>query len=103
MSNKTDKILNSLNGIKKAEIPNFFYTRLLGRMQNEMEPVKKLSFLLKPLWVTATLLVLLLINVFSITQLNKKQSTSSTAPTPKPATIESFAEAYNMNSITVYE
>jgi len=101
--NKADKILNSLNGLKKAEAPDFFYTRLMGRMQHEMEPVKRPFFQLRPIWVTSALVLLLVVNVFSVMQLNKPSGKIKTRPTENSATIESFAQAYNLNTTTVYE
>ena len=101
--NKADKILNSLNGLKKAEAPDFFYTRLTGRMQHEMEPAKRPFFQLRPVWVTSALVLLLVVNVFSVMQFNRPSGKIKVQPTAKPATLESFADAYNMNTTTVYE
>ena len=101
--NKADRILNSLNGLKKAEAPDFFYTRLRGRMQHEMEPAKRPFFWPRPVWVTSALVLLLVVNVFSFMQLNRPSGKSNPQSTAKPATLESFADAYNMNTSTVYE
>jgi hypothetical protein len=101
--NKTEKILNSVTGLLKAGAPDFFYTRLIGRMQQEMEPTRKQIFLLRPAFLTTTLFVILLINVFSILQFNKTTEQKVTVHSGKPATIESFANAYNMNIVSVYE
>jgi len=90
--------MNSLNGLKKAEAPEFFYTRLSGRMQNETEPVRKTSFLLRPALVTAVLSVVLVLNVISLIKTNEQPVNSN-----KPAGIEAFAEAYNMDGSSVYE
>ncbi len=101
--NKAESILESLQGLRKAEAPDFFYTRLLGRMQNEMEPVRKPFLLLRPAFITAALSVVLVVNIFSIMKLDKLPATKAAVQQDKPASIESFAEAYNMNSATVYE
>jgi hypothetical protein len=95
---RTERVLGSLDGLQKAMAPDFFYTRLTGRMQREEEPVRKPFFLLRPVFITAALSVVLIINIFSLTQLNKK----TTKQTNSPATIESFATAYNMNTESVY-
>ena len=97
-NNRADKIMESLNGLQKAVAPDFFYTRLTGRMQKETEPVRKPFFLLRPAFITAALSLVFIINIFSLTQLNKQKT-----QTNKQATIESFATAYNMNSESVYE
>ena len=90
--------MESLNGLQKAVAPDFFYTRLTGRMQKETEPVRKPFFLLRPAFITAALSLVFIINIFSLTQLNKQKTQIN-----KQATIESFATAYNMNSESVYE
>ena len=101
--NKEEKILNSLTGVQKVAAPDFFYTRLLGRMQNEMEPKRKSFLLLRPAFVTAALFAVLVINIFSIMQFDKAPQHKSTSPSAKPATLESFADAYNLNTESVYE
>src|SRR4051812_34641870 len=100
---KEDQILNSLAGIQKAAAPDFFYTRLLGRMQRENEPKKKTIFLLRPAFVTGALMLVLFINIFSILKFNKMPVQKTSVQSSKPATLESFAEAYNMNTASVYE
>ncbi|MEI9958668.1 MAG: hypothetical protein WDM90_20695 [Ferruginibacter sp.] len=104
MENKEERILNSLTGLQKATAPDFFYTRLIGKMQNEMEPKAKPFLLLRPAFITSALFVLLVVNVFSIIKFDKvPQQQNATVQSSKPATIESFAEAYNMNTASVYE
>jgi hypothetical protein len=103
MNNKEERILNSLTGLQKTAAPDFFYTRLIGRMQKEMEPKRKTFLLLRPAFVTGALLVVLMINVFSIMQFNKAPQQNTTVQSNKPATLESFAEAYNLNTASVYE
>jgi hypothetical protein len=102
-NNRSEKILNSLTGLQKAGAPDFFYTRLMGRMQNEMEPQSKPFLLLRPAFVTAALFVVLIVNVFSILKFSKAPESKPTVQSSKPATIESFANAYNMNTESVYE
>ena len=103
MNNKEQKILESLSGIQKAAAPDFFYTRLLGKMQNEMEPKRKPFLILRPAFITSALFAVLVINVFSIMQFNKVPQQKATVRSNKPATLESFAEAYNLNTASVYE
>ncbi|WP_462255176.1 hypothetical protein [Ferruginibacter sp.] len=103
MNNKEDKILNSLAGLQKAAAPDFFYTRLLGRMQNESVPQQKQFFLLSPVFVGAVLFLVLILNVFSIVQLNKTPEQKVTVHSAGPASLQSFADAYNMNTALVYE
>jgi hypothetical protein len=101
--NKEEKILNSLSGLQKAAAPDFFYTRLLGRMQNEVEIKRKPFLLLRPAFVTAALFAVLVINIFSIMQFDKTPQHKAAPTAAKPATLESFADAYNLNTESVYE
>lgn len=102
-NDREERILNSLNGIRKATAPDFFYTRLTGRMQRETKPGKMTLFLLRPAFLTASLLIILVINIISLGSLGNQPEQQDTVKTYKPATIESFAEAYNLNTTTVYE
>ena len=63
-NNRVDKVMESLNGLQKAVAPDFFYTRLTGRMQKETEPVRKPFFLLRPAFITAALSLVFIINIF---------------------------------------
>ena len=103
MNNKEDKILNSLEGLRKAAAPDFFYTRLTGRMRREIEPKRKPIFLLRPAFVTSALMLVLLVNVFSIMRFNAVPHQKATVHSNEPATLDAFADAYNMNTSSVYE
>ena len=100
---KVLSIMESLGGIQPAVAPDFFYTRLKGKMQ-PAEP-KKTFFLLRPAFITAALAVLLIANVVSLLQTGNKipKQDAPVAVDNKPATIESFASAYNINTESVYE
>ena len=101
--NRAERILGSLDGLQKAAAPDFFYTRLIGKMQQEIEVKQKPFFLLRPAFITTALVLLFVVNIFSLTQLNKKQEQKTAIRSAKPATIESFAAAYNMETGSVYE
>ena len=101
--NRANRILNSLDDLQKATAPDFFYARLTGRMQEEMEPEKRTFFLLRPAFITAALLLVLIINVVSLSLLNKQPEQKTSLPSNKAPTIESFAKAYGMNTESVYE
>ena len=99
---RIEKIMGSLDGVHKAEAPDFFYTRLSGKMQINEED-RKPFFLLRPAFITTVLSVLLIINVISLLKIDKTAEQYSTAKADKPATIESFAKAYNLNTGSVYQ
>ena len=92
---RTEKILDSLDGLQHTTAPDYFYTRLKGRMQNELDKKRKGFVLLRPVVVTSLLSVILLINISSFFLLNKKESKQSPS-------IEAFAEAYDLNSTSSY-
>ena len=98
---KVESIMGSLGGMQRAAAPNFFYTRLRAKMQPAEE--KRAFFMLRPAFITAALAVLLVANIVSLLQTKQTPKTEPTATYSKPATIESFATAYDMNSGSVYE
>ncbi len=102
MNNREDKILNSLSGLQKTSAPNFFYTHLIGRMQNEL-PEKKSKLLLRPVILTISLSVVLILNIVALTTINHQPGTKKILNPNETATIQSFANAYNLTAETVYE
>ena len=97
---RVDRIMMSLDNMHKAVAPDFFYTRLTGKMQPAEN--KKTNFILRPAFITAVLGVLLIVNIFSLFTMNKPVKPGTTTGS-EPAGIESFAKAYDMNGGSVYE
>ena len=90
---KIEEILNSLDGTRRAVTPDFFYTRLKARMEKSMdEPVKK-SWVLRPVYAFAALVVVLLINAAVIL----KGSSSSDPSLGETDNIQSIAAEYRLN------
>jgi len=102
---KVESIMRSLEGMQPAAAPDFFYTRLQGKMQ-PAEPQRR-SFILRPAFVTTALSFLLIVNVFSLFTMDRtpKQDPAARYQQEKatPASIESFTRAYDMHSGSVYE
>ena len=99
-----ESIMKSLGGMQPAAAPDYFYTRLKGRMQREESAEEKPFFLLRPAFISSALVLFLVINVAVLFHLKQD------VPQPvsfhhdnRPATIESFAAAYNMGTQSVYE
>ena len=101
--NRIDRIMTSIDGLEKAAAPDFFYTRLTGRMQRELDEKRKPFFVLRPVFATAALSVLLIINIVFLTQMNTTSVKDTTKEESKPATIDAFAKAYDLNSSSLYE
>ena len=99
---KVLSIMESLGGIQSATAPDYFYTRLKGKMQPVAE--KKIFFMLRPAFITAALSFFLIVNVFSLLNISKEPKQHFSLQNSKPATIESFAKAYDLSSAeSVYE
>jgi hypothetical protein len=64
--------LDSLDGIQRAEPQPFFYTRLVGRLQRDQKTIWETmgSFLSRPVVAFAGLFLILLLNVFIVSQRN---------------------------------
>ncbi len=101
-SNRTERILTSLDGLQKADVPDFFYTRLIGRLQNELSE-KKSRLLLRPVVLTISLSVVLLLNIVALTKLNHQPQTKKMQQSNESAAIQSFANAYNLTAESIYE
>lgn len=98
---RIDRIMMSLDGIQKTSAPDFFYTRLKGKIQPAED--KKPFFIFRPAFITAALSLFIIVNVFSLLEMNKASKQHSTSGPQSAAGIESFATAYNMNTGSVYE
>jgi len=60
----TEEILNSLDGIRRAEPQPYFYTRLSARLNREKNGWEKVaSFISKPAFAIAAIALFLIINV----------------------------------------
>jgi hypothetical protein len=92
MENKTpltDKYLESLIGMGSDEPKDFFYSRLINRLENEkFQPAW--IFPLKPVWMITTLIIFLVVNTVIITKKERVVSDES-------ASIQIFANAYDQN------
>ena len=85
----TDEFLKSIDGIAEAEPKDFFYARLTAKMAKQQ---KEWIFPLKPAWMVACLVLLLLINTFILIEKSKASGTEQIA------SIEGFANAFSQNS-----
>lgn len=96
---RIEQILNAWDGAKKAEAPAYFYTRLKARMEKESAtPVK--SWLLRPVFVVAALVVVIIINAFIYFQ---PQTPTITSIPDDELSIQSIAAEYNLSDNTLEE
>ena len=92
----TDDILQSIEGIQRAEAPDFFYTRLMGRMQQPVIPPA--LWIKKPVLAFATLLLLLVLNITAISQFLHKRE-----PAAQQSGIQGFASEYGLDGSSSYQ
>lgn len=100
-----EEILNSLNGISRAEAPPFFYTRLQAKLQRQQHPSaleQIMGFLVRPAFALTTLSVFVLLNVYAITSLVKSKKQTVDGRTNSEPSIQSFAQEYNLSVSTLY-
>lgn len=88
-----EEILSSLDGTKRAPVPDFFYTRLEARMQRELEPANTRSWILRPAFAFTVLVAVLLLNALVIFRGN----TTKEVATSDSETLQSIAAEYSPN------
>jgi len=100
---KVEAALNSLNNMSQAEMPPFFYTKLVAKMDRQPAPTwwqMLLLTLTKPAFAVVTLSLFVVLNVAAISAMlqdNKQGSNTS-----ESSTIQGFAQEYNLSVSTVY-
>ena len=98
-----EDILDSLNGIDRAEAPAFFYTRLMARIDRQKEyssAERILGFISRPVFAMATLSLFVILNVMAITTMMKTQFKGHRINSV--ASLESFAQEYDLSVSTLY-
>ena len=104
---KADKIINSLNGLKRMPAPDYFYTRLQAKMESlndnagkKFVTENKRYWLLRPSFAFMVLLVVLVFNVISILKQNDAEDNTTASETEN---IQTIATAYNLDNNLSYE
>ena len=92
---KMEEILNSLDGCQRVPAPDFFYTRLKAKMEKGLEPASPRSWILRPVFVIAALLVVLLIN--AVVVFDNDNSSFIENASFDTETIQSIAAEYRLN------
>ena len=92
-----DELVQSIQPVREAATDEFFYTRLLARMEKNRES-NGWNLPLKPVWVISSLVLLLIMNWFVIV----KQSQPNTSPTASTSPLQSFAASYDQTVSSSY-
>ncbi len=109
-NNRIEEELNSLDGCKRATVPDFFYTRLRARMlarheggERELTPKNtNRNWVLRPVYIVSALLLVLALNVFVL--LSGRDETTTTTADNNESFQQSIASEYHLNDInTVYD
>ncbi len=93
-NSKVEEILGSLDGVKRASMPAFFYTRLKARMET---PAPQRPWMLRPVYALAALVVVLLINAAVILKEDHSNDNNTVAATTDTDTLQSIAAEYSLN------
>lgn len=94
-----DSELNSLDGIARAEMPPFFYTRLQARMEmNNPVAVDFRIFGIRPAFTMAALCMLVILNCMAIRYFSTEKPTVTAAESG----ISQFASEYNLTGTAAY-
>lgn len=94
-----DDHLVSLQGMQEAGTDDFFYTRLKAKMTARAEGgLRGWSLPLKPIWVAASLSLLLIINGVMLS----KQLKSKSPVSNNNSSLQGFAESYDQTISTSY-
>lgn len=79
--NKTEAILNSLDGIKRAAPKPFMYTRIMAKMQKEETNFwsKTGSFIARPVVAICSLVLIIATNIYFVTHSDPSEYDDSQA------------------------
>lgn len=88
-------ILNSINSIEQAKMPLFFETRLKAKMQNKMGENNNWFYIKKPAFISIVLLIMLLVNVYLLSNTSREKNISKTETTQFNS-IESINNDYQL-------
>lgn len=95
--NKIDEILNSLDGIKRAEARPFMYTRVMARLQeDDVKSIwgRTVAFIARPVVALACLTAVIATNVIFVINSEKSDTEVSVAVTNSVS--EDFLQNDNM-------
>lgn len=95
--NKVDEILNSLDGMKRAEARPFMYTRVMARLQeDDVKSVwgRTVAFIARPAVAFACLAAVIVTNLFFVYDLEKSET--ETVTTSASSVSEEFLQNDNM-------
>jgi len=100
-----EEVINSLQHISRAEVPPFFYTRLLVRMQKTKEQtfmLQIIGILTRPAFAIGTLSLFVILNTVAITTVLKDSKGVSEHLTSNDGSLQTFVKEYDLSVSTLY-
>ena len=95
---QVNKTLESIDNIGQAEASAYFETRLRARMEKRLLQTNDSWFAVKkPVWAIVCLITFLCINIYLLNN-NKAINTVARYQQTQPATIENFANDYQLST-----
>ena len=94
--NRTEEILNSLDGIHRAMAPDFFYTRLKARLEKGTLPSAEKHWALRPIYAVIALVVVLLINAAVLFTQTGNSTSQEIATVSDSDNIQTLASEYSV-------
>ena len=75
---RIDAVLNSLDGIQRAKAPDFMYTRLKGRMEQEFDQGGQLGrWLTRPVLALTIAAVIIIVNATTVLKMWEQETAAS--------------------------
>jgi len=107
---RIEEVLGSLDGCKRAEAPDFFYTRLRAKMlamheggESKFAKNNSRNWLLRPVYIVSALFIVLAVNVFVLLS-GQDETTTTTTADNNESFDQSIASEYSLNDMnTVYD
>lgn len=97
---ETEAALQSLDGINRADVPPFFYTRLQAQLDKRSAPANHLWMIItKPAISLVTLSLLVILNVTAISYYMRSSKKANSNPSTG---IEAFAQEYDLSATSLY-
>ncbi len=98
-----EKITESIDGISRAEMPPFFYTRLQAKLEKSPAPANSFWMIItKPAVSFVTLFLLVVLNITAINHYIKTSSQEQPVTQGTATDIQKFAQEYELSESSVY-
>ncbi len=94
-----EKTLQSIDGISRADMPPFFYTRLQAKLDNTSSSNNFWMVITRPAVSLVTLSLLVILNIAAITYFIKSPKKSGQL---ESSGIQTFAQEYDLTVSSVY-